>query len=165
MALPFTALGSSLSLGDIRAELGLLSTSAGFSITTAATRGYVALNRDSRFVPNNTAPHAVSEWDGYDHNATPSAFLSISPTSKNLSATPSVTYEISVSSNVTWAISPSSVLWVSATKVSNSLASVSVESNFNTTSRSTSLTFSGPNVSDVTHTIFQEENTGPVLIR
>lgn len=57
-----------ISFNDLRVELGI-STQAPFSITTAATNGYVTINTNSPSYPNVSAPHAISEWYGYNHNA------------------------------------------------------------------------------------------------
>jgi hypothetical protein len=67
MALP--ASPSQISFNDLRVELGI-SAQAPFSITTAATSGYVAINTSSPSFPNSSTPHAISEWYSYDHNAT-----------------------------------------------------------------------------------------------
>jgi len=54
----------------IRAELGFPS-QTNFSITTAATGGYAAINTNSSLRPNNAQPHNYSEWYGYNHTAAP----------------------------------------------------------------------------------------------
>jgi hypothetical protein len=63
MALPSSG---QLSLGDIRAELGMSGTS-NFSLlkaTTSAT-GYPILNPYSPIKPPTTPPYSISEWYGY----------------------------------------------------------------------------------------------------
>jgi hypothetical protein len=63
MALPSSG---QLSLGNIRAELGMSSTSnfSLFKASTSAT-GYPILNPFSPVKPNNLSPYAISEWYGY----------------------------------------------------------------------------------------------------
>lgn len=56
-----------ISFNDLRVELGIPS-QAPFSITTAATSGYVAINTNSPSRPNSSTPHAISEWYSYNHN-------------------------------------------------------------------------------------------------
>lgn len=65
MTLP---LSGPLEASDINVELGRSAT-ATFSITDAATGVYGAINTCSIPHPNGTAPHAYSEWYGYNHNA------------------------------------------------------------------------------------------------
>jgi len=65
MTLP---LSGTLEASDINVELGRSAT-ATFSIKDAATGVYGAINTCSPYYPNATAPHAYSEWYGYDHNA------------------------------------------------------------------------------------------------
>ena len=63
MALPNSG---QISFSNLRTELGIPS-QAPFSITSAATGVYVTINQDSPSKPNSTAPHAISEWYGYNH--------------------------------------------------------------------------------------------------
>jgi hypothetical protein len=65
MTLP---LSGSLEASDINVELGRSAT-ATFSIKDAATGVYGAINTCSPYYPNASAPHAYSEWYGYDHLA------------------------------------------------------------------------------------------------
>jgi hypothetical protein len=65
MTLPLTG---TLEASDINVELGRSAT-ATFSIKDAATGVYGAINTCSPYYPNATAPHAYSEWYGYNHNA------------------------------------------------------------------------------------------------
>jgi len=58
-----------ISFNDLRVELGI-STQSPFSITDAATNVYVTINTSSPSYPNSSAPHAISEWYSYNHNAT-----------------------------------------------------------------------------------------------
>ncbi len=57
-----------LSFSAINTELGRSST-ATMSLQTAETGGYVAINQNSPSRPNGSAPYAVSEWYGYNQNA------------------------------------------------------------------------------------------------
>ncbi len=63
MALPSSG---QISLNQIRAELGMSSTSnfSLFKASTSAT-GYPILNPYSPVKPNNLSPYAISEWYGY----------------------------------------------------------------------------------------------------
>ena len=63
MALPNSG---QISFSNLRTELGIPS-QAPFSITSAATGVYVTINQNSPSKPNSTAPHAISEWYGYNH--------------------------------------------------------------------------------------------------
>lgn len=65
MTLP---LSGTLEASDINVELGRSAT-ATFSITDAVNGVYGAINTCSPYYPNSTAPHAYSEWYGYNHNA------------------------------------------------------------------------------------------------
>lgn len=65
MTLP---LSGTLEASDINVELGRSAT-ANFSITDAVNGVYGAINTCSPYYPNSTAPHAYSEWYGYNHNA------------------------------------------------------------------------------------------------
>jgi hypothetical protein len=65
MAIPLTG---SLSASMINVELGRSAT-AMFSLKDAETGGYGAINLCSIYYPDGSAPYAMSEWYGYDHNA------------------------------------------------------------------------------------------------
>lgn len=65
MTLP---LSGPLEASDINVELGRSATAV-MSIKDAATGVYGAINTCSIPHPNGTAPHAYSEWYGYNHNA------------------------------------------------------------------------------------------------
>jgi len=65
MTLP---LSGPLEASDINVELGRSAT-ATFSIKDAATGVYGAINTCSPYYPNASAPHAYSEWYGYNHLA------------------------------------------------------------------------------------------------
>lgn len=65
-----------LSFSAINTELGRLST-AQMSLQTAETGGYVAINQASPSKPNGAAPYAVSEWYGYNQNASSAGTLSL----------------------------------------------------------------------------------------
>lgn len=56
-----------LSLGEIRTELG--SSATNFNLAGAAAGNFGTINQDSTNKPNSSAPHAVSEWYGYNHTA------------------------------------------------------------------------------------------------
>jgi hypothetical protein len=58
-----------ISMGNIRTELGLLTSS--FSLNSAELGTYVTINQNSAFKPNGSNPNAISEWYGYDHDAGP----------------------------------------------------------------------------------------------
>lgn len=68
-----------ISFNDLRVELGI-SSQAPFSITTAATNGYVTINTNSPDRPNSSTPHAISEWWNYNHNASACNSLGTFPT-------------------------------------------------------------------------------------
>ena len=78
MAVP--ASGNPLSLAGIRAEIENneynASATTVTSLETIATE--TSINSNSSSVPNATAPHAMSEWYSYDHDAAPSFADSIS---------------------------------------------------------------------------------------
>lgn len=57
-----------IKFSDLRTELNQ---SGAFSIATAVAGDYGAINTNSASTPNATAPHAISEWYGYDHTAAP----------------------------------------------------------------------------------------------
>jgi hypothetical protein len=65
MTLP---LSGPLEASDINVELGRSATAV-MSIKDAATGVYGAINTCSPYFPNGSAPHAYSEWYGYNHNA------------------------------------------------------------------------------------------------
>jgi hypothetical protein len=65
MAIPLTG---ALSASMINVEFGRSAT-ATFSLEDAETGGYGAINTCSINRPNGSAPYAMSEWYGYDHNA------------------------------------------------------------------------------------------------
>jgi len=65
MTLP---LSGPLEASDINVELGRSATAV-MSIKDAATGVYGAINTCSPYYPNGSAPHAYSEWYGYNHLA------------------------------------------------------------------------------------------------
>lgn len=54
-------------MSDINLELGRSST-AEISLAAAATGTYATINTSSPSYPNNTTPHGMDEWAGYDHD-------------------------------------------------------------------------------------------------
>ena len=72
MAVPDS--GTALSLAGIKAEVDNnaynASATAQTSLETLATE--TSINSNSSSVPNSSAPHAMSEWYSYDHDAAPS---------------------------------------------------------------------------------------------
>jgi hypothetical protein len=56
-------------MSDINVELGRSST-ANISLDTAENGGYGAINTNSTSRPSSNNPAAMSEWYGYNHNAT-----------------------------------------------------------------------------------------------
>ena len=72
MAVPDS--GNALSLAGIKAEVDNnaynASATAQTSLETLATE--TSINSNSSSVPNSSAPHAMSEWYSYDHDAAPS---------------------------------------------------------------------------------------------
>lgn len=72
MTLPSTG---SISISQINTELGRTSNAANTSLTSLSTGAYVAINYASVPYPNPTAPHGMSEWRGYNHQATPTVTL------------------------------------------------------------------------------------------
>jgi hypothetical protein len=65
-----------ISFNDLRVELGI-SSQAPFSITSASTGLYVAINTNSPDRPNSSTPHAISEWYSYNHNASSATCYSV----------------------------------------------------------------------------------------
>ena len=59
-----------IKFSDLRTELNQ---SGELSIAVAAEGGYESINSNSSSTPNADAPHAISEWYGYDHSAAPPA--------------------------------------------------------------------------------------------
>ena len=102
MTLP---LSGPLEASDINVELGRSATAV-MSITDAATGVYGAINTCSIPHPNGTAPHAYSEWYGYNHNAIClNSYYAFSPvdggsaTGGNFLRSDSIDYASEVSSN------------------------------------------------------------------
>jgi hypothetical protein len=58
-----------ISMGNIRTELGLLTSN--FSLNSAELGTYVTINQNSASKPNGSNPNSISEWYGYDHDAGP----------------------------------------------------------------------------------------------
>lgn len=75
-----------ISFSNLRTELGIPS-QAPFSITSAATGGYVTINQSSPSKPNSTAPHAISEWYGYNHTFSAARSIAIELTVTSGTAT------------------------------------------------------------------------------
>jgi len=57
-------------MSQINTELGR-SASASISLMSASVGNYTNINTNSTIRPNVSAPHAMSEWRGYNHSATP----------------------------------------------------------------------------------------------
>ena len=57
-----------IKFSQLSVELNQNATSE-FSISTAAEGGYETINTASTNKPNDSQPHAISEWYSYDHNA------------------------------------------------------------------------------------------------
>jgi hypothetical protein len=58
-----------ISMGNIRSELG--SMASNFSLEGAEAGVYGSINQNSASRPNGLTPNSMSEWYGYDHNASP----------------------------------------------------------------------------------------------
>ena len=61
-----------LSIGSISSEKGLIPLNA--SLASLSSTG---INQDSALKPNGIAPHSISEFYGYDHNASPPVELTV----------------------------------------------------------------------------------------
>lgn len=57
-----------IKVSDIQSEIGQTASST-FSFADAVAGTYATINTASALYPNNSAPHQISEWYGYDHNA------------------------------------------------------------------------------------------------
>ena len=57
-----------IKMSELNTELNRGATDE-FSISLAVEGGYEAINTNSTNKPNDSAPHAISEWYSYDHNA------------------------------------------------------------------------------------------------
>lgn len=57
-----------IKMSELNTELNRGATEE-FSISLAAEGGYETINTNSTNKPNDSTPHAISEWYGYDHNA------------------------------------------------------------------------------------------------
>lgn len=101
MALPSSG---QISLGDIRTELGSFATN--FSLQGAANGNYGTINQNSTDKPDGSAPHAVSEWQGYNHTA------SASLTAVTLFYAANVSFACGGSPNTTYYVDNS--VWTSA---------------------------------------------------
>ena len=115
MAVPSSG---SVSLAGIGAEVKLGgyddTATAGTSLTTLATT--TTINTNSASVPNASAPHAMSEWRGYNHSAA-AAFTNNNAVSKSLTTGEdnSITFldtddTFNIAGTDTWSIS----LWIKA---------------------------------------------------
>lgn len=60
--------GGQIRMSQIRTELGI-SGQVPFSLYTATTGGYVAINNCSIPRPTPSEPQTLSEWYGYNHTA------------------------------------------------------------------------------------------------
>ena len=99
MTLP---LSGPLEASDINVELGRSATAV-MSIKDAATGVYATINTCSPYYPNGTAPHAYSEWYGYNHLApclnSNFAFSPVDNVSGNFLRSDTLNYATRVSSN------------------------------------------------------------------
>jgi hypothetical protein len=57
-----------IKVSEIQSEIGQSASSA-FSFEDAVGGAYATINTASASYPNNSAPHQISEWYGYDHSA------------------------------------------------------------------------------------------------
>jgi hypothetical protein len=57
-----------ISASDVNTELGR-SASSEYRFSAAAGGAYATINTASALYPNNSVPHQISEWYGYDHSA------------------------------------------------------------------------------------------------
>lgn len=92
-----------ISMSQINSEFGRSST-AGISLDTAENGGYATINTASASRPSGTNPASMSEWYGYNHNAsssTPPTFawnlLRQGPTNGVLSITKNGVSQVSTS--------------------------------------------------------------------
>jgi|SRR5210317_707810 hypothetical protein len=65
MALPSSG---QISFSDINTELGQ-SSDAQLSLSDAVQGNVVAINTNSENIPDESPPHPISQWYGYDHSA------------------------------------------------------------------------------------------------
>src|SRR6056300_555223 len=65
MALPSSG---QISFSDINTELGQ-SSDAELSLNDAVQGNVVAINTNSENIPDESPPHPISQWYGYDHSA------------------------------------------------------------------------------------------------
>ena len=66
-----------LKMSQINQELGRTSTSGNSALKNLSTGATVSLNSSATSKPNGTAPHAMSEWHGYNHSASSVSYGSI----------------------------------------------------------------------------------------
>lgn len=57
-----------IKVSDIQSEIGQTASST-FSFLNGASGTYATINTASALYPDNSAPHRISEWYGYDHSA------------------------------------------------------------------------------------------------
>ena len=65
-----------LKMSQINQELGRTSTSGNSALKNLSTGATVSLNSSATSKPNGTAPHAMSEWHGYNHSASSTTYTS-----------------------------------------------------------------------------------------
>lgn len=92
-----------ISMSQINTELGRSST-ATISLDTAENGGYATINTDSTSRPSATNPASMSEWYGYNHNASSTKTLywnlsRLGPTGGLLTITQNGTSRVSTSTN------------------------------------------------------------------
>jgi len=94
-----------IKFSQLTAELNQ-SAASQFSISGAAEGGYEVINTASSSKPNDSAPHSISEWYGYDHSAsstTASDYYWLGDgVNDTLRATGSSAFNWSTSNDFTW---------------------------------------------------------------
>ena len=106
-----------LSLAGIGAEVknNAYDASSTGSVTLATLATTTDINSNSTEAPNSTAPHAMSEWYGYDHDAAP-AFTDSNAVAKSI--TTGVGQAIVISSTSTYSLTQSDAFtigfWIKA---------------------------------------------------
>lgn len=79
-----------ISFNDLRIELGV-SSQAPFSIASASTGVYATINTAGSSYPNDSTPHAISEWYSYYHDAKYSITVQVMSSIYDCCGTPDTT--------------------------------------------------------------------------